>query len=466
MSNRLPTPIGRQREVLCLPASGHTVVLGTAGSGKTVLAIHRAVYLSSPRAEHCGRTLLVTFNKCLVSYLQDLSGSTPNQLDVRNYHRFARGYLNYRNRMSYNCICGPDLKLSLCEQAVADLQQRGVTNAVLERPIEILVEEFRWMAQHGVSSEQEYVEVERIGRAGTRIERSDRPAVYKVYERYRGLRDAQGKMYDWDDLAQAVVDELQSDQSERFYKHVVIDEGQDFSPMMLRSLAAAIPQDGSLTFLGDMAQQIYGSRMSWRDAGFDIKKVWEFKENYRNTQQIAQLALAVAEMPQFPDNPDLVEPNSPAADGPLPALVSFSDEDEELKFVVEQAQRLAETGTVAILLRERAQEDALESLLSSGANRLHRNLKRWPSGPGLFYGTYHAAKGLEFDAVYLPHLSESRLPRPADIEIFGREEASATDLHLLYVAITRAKSTLVLTYCGTRTPLLPKNDSLYQAVNR
>jgi DNA helicase IV len=64
----LPKPIGRQKDVLALPGQGHTVVLGTAGSGKTTLAILRAAFLSDPATDHAGKTLLVTFNKALVTY--------------------------------------------------------------------------------------------------------------------------------------------------------------------------------------------------------------------------------------------------------------------------------------------------------------------------------------------------------------------------------------------------------------
>ena len=72
MSNSLPTPIGKQKEVLYLPAWGHTTVLGTAGSGKTTLAILRALYLADPATDHFGPTLLVTFNRCLVTYMKHL----------------------------------------------------------------------------------------------------------------------------------------------------------------------------------------------------------------------------------------------------------------------------------------------------------------------------------------------------------------------------------------------------------
>jgi superfamily I DNA/RNA helicase len=354
----LPQPIGRQKEVLYLPAEGHVVVLGTAGSGKTTMAVHRALYLANQRTDHHGRTLLLTFNRCLVAYLRSLAETIPRDVTVENYHKFARGYLSRRGRMRENSICEPRLRKSLCERAVATMLE-GFDQTVLRRPVEFLLEELRWLAQHGITTEHDYVQADRVGLAGTRIARADRPTVFQLYERYRELRAHQGKDYDWDDLSHAVLEEFGQDESERRYRHIVIDEGQDFSPMMLRSLAAAIPKDGSLTFFGDMAQQIYGNKMSWRSAGLKVSQPWRFQENYRNSRQIAQLALAIAALPLFPGDPDLVEPKSPLADGPRPALVSFPSEDAEIRFVSDRASRLGETGTVAILFREREQERKL-----------------------------------------------------------------------------------------------------------
>lgn len=466
MSARLPVPIGRQKEVLCLPASGHTVVLGTAGSGKTTLAIHRAFYLANPKTDHSGRTLLLTFNRCLVAYLKSLAGAVPGNLEVVNYHRFARGYLNSRGRMRPNCICNPEQQKEFCQRAVEEARARGITNTVLGRPVEFLVDEFRWMAHHGITTAADYLAAERVGRSTARITRADRRVVFSVYDRYREIRSSDGMEYDWDDLAQTVHGELRADKGARRFRHVVIDEGQDFSPMMLQSLAEAIPGDGSLTFFIDMAQQIYGKRMSWRSAGLRIREPWKFEDNYRNTRQIAQLALAIAAMPHFPDDPDLVEPRAPTADGPLPALVSFPNEPDEIRFVAELATRRAQTETVAVLFRDRRQENTLRQLLRIPSTRLHRDLGRWPSGPGLYVGTYHSAKGLEFDSVLLPFLCETRLPHPPDIAVFGDEEAAASDSRLVYVAVTRARSTLVLTHTGQRTTLLPDDMTLYNRVER
>lgn len=336
----------------------------------------------------------------------------------------------------------------------------------MQRPVELFDEEFQWIQQHGIENEQDYVSAERIGRMATRVPRAERAVLFDLYTRYLDQRRRGGKSYDWSELASSVIKELESDDGERRYRHVVIDEGQDFSPEMLRSLAAAIPHDGSLTFFGDIAQQIYGHRMSWRDAGLRKPRIWQFQENYRNTKQISRLALSLAASPDFPDDPDLVEPTAPTADGPPPALVRLSSEAKEREFIIPQAVRLAQTGTVAILFRTRDQEIDFVRHLAIQTTRLRGDLDRWPSGPGLFHGTYHAAKGLEFDTVFLPFLSNQRWSYPPDAQILGDQEAAARDSRLLYVGITRARSALVLTYSGRATPLLPQEENLYRRRSR
>ena len=86
------TPKGKQEEVLALPATGHIVVLGTAGSGKTTIAVLRAEHLANmPTA---GKVLLVTFNGALAEYMRKISSTISCNLVVENYHKFAKGYLN------------------------------------------------------------------------------------------------------------------------------------------------------------------------------------------------------------------------------------------------------------------------------------------------------------------------------------------------------------------------------------
>ena len=234
----LPRPVGRQKEVLYLPAQGHTVVLGTAGSGKTTLAILRSFYLADPSTAHGGRTLLATFNRCLVTYMEHLAGASERAVDVRNYHHFARGYLDSRNKLPRGSICSPDERLCFIQAAVQDARDAGLRSATLKQPPAFFNEEFQWIQRQGIGNKQDYVDVERTGRS-TRVRKAERADVFDLYKRYLGRRGQAGKRYDWDDLASAVRRELGDDGRQRFYSHVVIDEGQDFSPEMLRSLAAA-----------------------------------------------------------------------------------------------------------------------------------------------------------------------------------------------------------------------------------
>lgn len=452
----LPTPIGRQKDVLYLPARGHTVVLGTAGSGKTILAVHRAQYLSNPTTDHHGRTLLVTFNRCLVTYMKRFRGALQDKISIENYHRFARGYLASKGKLPDGSICTPVERNRYIAAVLQKAQHSRAPSPLLTRGGDFFAEEFKWIQQHGIHDAQTYVQAERIGRGTSRVPRSERATLYSLYEDYLHVRHAEGKRFDWEDLASAALLEFQSDVGRRLYRHVVIDEGQDFSPEMVRSLAACIPQDGSLTLFGDTVQQIYGHRMSWRSAGLTNTKVWEFRENYRNTRQVARLALALANAPDFPKPPDMVEPKRPTADGPLPAVISVANEREEISIIERHAMEQAQSGTTAILLKTRAEENLLSAQFRDRATRLHRDLDTWPSSSGLFYGTYHSAKGLEFDTVILPRLSTDRWPSSSD------EGTVASEMRLLYVGITRARSSLVLTHAGAITELLPTEERLYQ----
>jgi superfamily I DNA/RNA helicase len=370
--------------------------------------------------------------------------------------------------MESNCILSdPDRRDRLIAQAITAVKARYNPHPFFERPLGTFSEEIRWILGHGIRTLEDYEEAERVGRSRSRIQRTLRKQMFEILEEYLSLREQNGKLYDWDDLAFHAHCAFREDDSERRYRHIVIDEGQDFSPEMLRSLSMAIPSDGSLdgslTFFGDVAQQIYGQRMTWRSAGLIIQKVWEFKENYRNTKEIAQLGLAISRMSYFEGGPDMVEPSTPGSAGDLPTLVRCSDKDKEIDLAVRLATANASTQSVGVLFKNRDQENLLKNRIPSNSIRLHRDMTTWQAGPGIRYGTYHSAKGLEFDMVILPFLSQDNLPDNENVEMLGRNDALAHDGRLLYVAVTRAKTRLVLTYSGDISELLPHDLSLYRA---
>lgn len=137
----LPRAIGRQKEVLCLPPQGHLAVLGTAGSGKTTLAILRSAYLANSTTEHFGKTLLITFNNTLVSYLKRLQDDQLADVVIENYHKFARGYLASRGKLSGKSILdNPDRREELVKQAVETVSRKHGQNWLLNNRLQVFLE--------------------------------------------------------------------------------------------------------------------------------------------------------------------------------------------------------------------------------------------------------------------------------------------------------------------------------------
>jgi superfamily I DNA/RNA helicase len=245
---------------------------------------------------------------------------------------------------------------------------------------------------------------------------------------------------------------------------VIIDEGQDLSPEAIRSLAAIVRSQGSVTFFGDYNQMIYGQGMSWRSCGLNISRVERFADNYRNTAEIARLAISMSRMPHMAGDPeDLVEPCEPRAAGPMPTLVRCRDEAHEMEVIRAQAADYGRSGTVAVLARTWA--DARRACQGLPVRTLHPDLHQWDATPGIYCGAYHSAKGLEFDAVFMPFCGETHMPHPDAVNAFGIDGAAPREGRLLYVSITRARTDLLLTYSGTVTSLLPDDESLYAMVS-
>ncbi len=430
------------------------------------MAILRAAYLSDPDLPEHGRTLLLTYNKALCAYIRALAARELRGVTVEHYHKFARGYLASRGKMRRNSIISGNARDLVITGAIQDANALHAHSPLFSRPLNFFSSEIGWLEKHGVDSLQDYESQSRTGRAEARLERRMRRQMWDVYEAYLRRRARAGYDYDWDDLASTALKELAADGEPRRYRHIVIDEGQDLSPVILRSLASAIPVNGSITFFGDVAQQIYGHRMSWRSAGLRPGRVWQFTENYRNSREIAALGLAISRMPYYAGIPDMVAPTAPNAAGPKPTLVNLPDEKSETAFFVDQATRLSRTQSVAILVRTVRQLEEVRTRLPQTVINLRNESEQWVAGPRLFVGTYHSAKGLEFDAVVLPYLSDNLFPDPQAVHDFGHQEAQATDGRLLYVGVTRARTSLIITYSGTPCALLPDTPSLYTVVRR
>ncbi len=367
-----------------------------------------------------------------------------------NYHRFALGYLNHRGKMTSISVCKEPERTRLIREAIASVQAIPTVDAVgevlLARRAAWFADEIGFISQHGFDLDG-YRATDRFGR-GARLNRELRPVVWAVREEYQRLRAEKKRTCDWDDVAQLVLDELAVDDSERMYRHVVIDEGQDFSPVMLRSLAAAIPEGGSLTFFGDMAQQICrASGVVAPSRPARARRRLEVQAQLPQHPGDRRSRPGDRSDADFTDVPDMVEPDEFEPSGPPPSLVRFDSVAEETMFVIERAHDAARTGSIGVLMRRHADEARFREAFRAG-QRLYRNVDTWQPGPGISYGVLNSAKGYEFDQVFLIGLSDDYWPEPEVIRNEGDESATANDGRLLYVAVTRAKRELRSVHAG------------------
>lgn len=463
-------PEGKQTEVLALPPHGHTVVLGTAGSGKTTMALLRALGLSN--MPNSPNVLVVTFNGALVQYMERILASHKRNLTIENFHKFARGYLNSRGKMpSYNGILSPQSKAQYIEKALQKVSALNPTESTLKRPCAVFLDEITFIQNFGFDSLENYVAAERIGRASANIKRENRRWFYEVFETYKGLRSDAGYMYDWDDLAYYAYHELLNDTDDRRYDHIIVDEGQDFSPMMIKTLTIAASKTGSFSFFGDVAQQIYGSRLSWRDSGIQVgeNKIWRFDRNYRNPSNISAFAKDITNSDYWDSKEDLISPAENIAEGPAPVLIEFKNEISEIIWLVSQIKDSLDTMSNVIICRNRATIDLLRMKLSQKgvhATIIDKDQAGFASVKGVYLSTFHAAKGLEFENVFIPFLNEGAYPDSETINSSAdQRSALASELKLLYVAVTRSKYGLFMSYHGQLSRLFPSTSSNYQIIS-
>ncbi len=463
-------PDGKQNEVLALPARGHIVVLGTAGSGKTTMALLRAVGLSN--LPNSPNVLVVTFNGALVQYMEKIINGHLTNITIENFHKFARGYLNSRSKMPpYNGILHPKLKKEYIEQALSIVKDKNPRESTLQRPSATFFDEITFIQNFGFSNLKDYLSAERIGRASANIKRENRKWFYEVFEVYKQLRSEKGYMYDWDDLAFYTYHELLEDHNQRRYDHIIVDEGQDLSPMMIKALTSAVSANGSFSFFGDVAQQIYGSRLSWRDSGINIRdnKIWRFDRNYRNPSVISSFAKDITDSEYWDSKEDMVVPAEYVAYGPKPVLVKFLNKGHETTWLLSQIKELVQTSSNVIICRNRTTIDFLHMALSKSginANIIDKDHAGFANVKGVYLSTFHAAKGLEFENVFVPFISEGIYPDPEILEnAADKKSVLANELKLLYVAATRSKYGLFMSFHEQLSRLFPIDSINYQEIN-
>jgi hypothetical protein len=433
---------------------GPSLVSGAAGTGKSVVAVHRAAFLARRHPE--ARILLTSYSKTLsVRLAQQLDrllrgdGTARGRIEVAHLDRrlmdFARLRLGPVNIASRTHI------QPLLDRAAREAKLESKDPGFLWAEWETVID--AW----GIDSEDAYLRAQREGR-GLALPPSARSRVWPVFSTtIAGL--ARQKMRTWSSVARAVGELLQS-RSDRPYSHIVADEAQDLSPaqlLFLRSLVA--PGDDDITLGADIGQRIYRRPFSWLAAGIDVRgRACRLRVSYRSTQQILRLADRVVLPPVAEGQEDLLRDAVAVRAGPKPRLVPCASVTEEAEAAGKWIRACLDDGIPAAQIAIFARTSTMVERVGAKAARLAgtkwAELKdeREPEGDTIMLGTIHAAKGLEFRAVAIIGCGHNQIPLPSVLTATTSARdvalAEASERQLLYVALTRARDLLLVTWTG------------------
>ena len=426
--------------------SGPVRVLGGAGTGKTVLAMHRAKWLAENRTNVGQKVLFTTFTKNLASDIaQNLrtlcSSDTMAKLEVQNLDAWVNAYMRSQkleHRIVYDRKQDAALQAWQASLAVKD-SKLDLPDNFYEQELEQVV-----LAQ-GITTLDQYRTARRTGR-GVVLSRSKRDAVWPVFEEYRGQL-ASRKLKEVDDAYREVTDLLTTDaaaQKGARYSAVVVDETQDFGPQALRLLRAMIePHPNDLFFVGDGHQRIYSrNKAAMSKCGIDIRgRAKKLYLNYRTTDEIRRQAVALlegVEVDDLDDGHDETKRYRSVSHGPAPLVKEVKGMEgagqETLNFVREwsASQVGSDALTFCVIASSERNRDALSNVLQASGLRcvtVSAQNNHPDAREVVHMSTMHRAKGLEFDCVVAVS--------PASY--LGEPNETSTQRKLLYVALTRAK---------------------------
>lgn len=403
------------------------LVRGIAGSGKSLVLTQRARYLAEKYPEW--KLLVLSFNDKLVEHFRASLKSIPN-IETNTFHRLCskllRGHVPWKNPTEAGGW------LSRHQNNYEIIQELGV---------DFLEDEIKWIKEIGIRNEEDYLSRKRKGRGGDRrLSERMRAAIYAVLADYDAYLSHE-QIPDWADIPHCVIEGIQvgAIQPEP-YDMILIDEAQDFAPVWIKVVRHLLkPETGVLFLADDPSQSIYRF-YSWREKGVHVVgRTRHLRIPYRNTYEIYRAAYAVIENDPILQNKlaeegVIVQPEFDSVTmrhGPLPLVERFASLEDEALSIRSRINGLLQDGLdsrqIAVLHRRKA-----------GVKRLEKGLQ----GLDVNINSFHAYKGLEFNTVFLAGMQETFQFKEVS------DESSSEESRLIYMAMTRARENLYLSYQG------------------
>jgi mRNA-degrading endonuclease RelE of RelBE toxin-antitoxin system len=441
-----------QRQMVEKEYTGPARVSGSAGTGKTIVALHRAVFLA--RANPEARVLLTTFSETLANALRlrmrRLISHAPqigerlecialNEIGLRLYEA------NYgRTRIASDA----DI-VKLMKEASTEVPGHKF-------PLSFLITEWKDVVDSWqLRTWEEYRDARRLG-CKSRLPEKQRVILWSIFEKVRAQLQANNLLTFADIFTRLAGHFAQS--KKRPFDYIAVDEAQDISIAQLRFLAAlGAGRPNSLFFAGDLGQRIFQQPFSWKALGVDIRgRSRTLRINYRTSHQIRMQAdrLLGKEIMDVDGNKEERRGIVSVFNGPQPAIAVCDLPEKEIEAVAKWLSERISEGTrpneIGVFVRSDAQLPRAKAALEKSQVRYRILDDKVETTSGqVSISTMHLAKGLEFRAVCVMACDDDVIPLQERIETVGDdadlEEVYNTERHLLYVACTRARDHLLVT---------------------
>jgi superfamily I DNA/RNA helicase len=438
-----------QRMLVDRDFSGPVRVVGSAGTGKTVVALHRVARIL--RSELQAKILLTTFSEPLAIALKRklsvLLGDAPllaDRVTISSFEQAATDlYALMTGRKAY--LVGREKLRAIVNEAANTTSLTKHTSQFLNSEWEHVIDAWQ------IDSADAYATVPRMGRKN-RLGSKQREELWAVFAEVR--RQLRGKsLLTAADLFTVVTNHFR-DRTEKPYTHVIVDEAQDLGVAELRFLNAIVSdQPESLIFAGDIGQRIFQQPFSWKGLGIDVRgRSFTLKVNYRTSHQIRRMAdrLLPENVRDVDGEEDQRKGTVSVFDGVEPVIVIAPSVEEEAAAASQFLYNLLEQGIsaneIGIFCRSNDQIARASKIAELANVETASSLTGRIPKEAVLIGTMHLAKGLEFRAILIVACDEGILPLAARVDDvadeFELDEVVATERQLLYVAATRARDHL------------------------
>jgi superfamily I DNA/RNA helicase len=440
-----------QRELVECEFNGPARVAGSAGTGKTIVAIHRVVHLARKNTD--SRLLLTTFSdplsNALRTKLRHLIGNEPRIGERIEIHAMnSIGKRLYEANIGKPQFASPERIRELVEQAARGTSESRFSLQFLMAEWEQVVDAWQ------LETWEAYRDVTRLGRK-TSLKEPQRAIIWSIFERVRsGLKTQE--LITHSEMFCRLASFYAGNVSVPF-DFMVVDEAQDMSIAQLRFLAAlGRDQGNSLFFAGDLGQRIFQQPFSWKALGVDIRgRSTTLRINYRTSHQIRMQADRLLG-PELADVDGTVEQRKATSlfNGPPPTIQTLDSIEQESESVSDWLKARTKEGLlpheIAIFVRSAAELDRAQAAAECAGLPFKVLDDRVETAHGkASIATMHLAKGLEFRAVAVMACDDEVIPQQKRIETVADdsdlEEVYNTERHLLYVACTRARDHLLVT---------------------